>query len=98
MNKMQLTHFMNEIHLMLYMAEEYIQMYMHLYTDITYLYVQTHIFMSMLVCNVVLLLCSFFKKNEEILRIEISLEESVFLLAVFVIKHGFHRMSIKLYW
>lgn len=31
----------------------------------------------------------FFEKIEEILIIEISLEESVFLLAVFVIKHGF---------
>lgn len=62
MNNMQLTHFMNEIHLMLYMAEEYIQMRMYLYTYITYLYVQTHIFMSMLVCNVVLLIFSFLKK------------------------------------
>lgn len=60
MNNMQLTHFMNEIHLMLYMAEEYIQMRTYLYTYTTYLYVQTHIFMSMLVCNVVLLICSFF--------------------------------------
>lgn len=62
MNNMQLTHFMNETHLMLYMAEEYIQMHMYLYTYITDLYVQTHIFMSMLVCNVVLLICSFLKK------------------------------------
>ena len=35
MSNMQLTHFMNAVHLMLYMAEEYIQMCMYLYTYIT---------------------------------------------------------------